>query len=100
MCKCKVGLGETGYTALTLRGIPQGGGNILQGGGPSDTTFWFGDVVPFGGKGEECRRGTHRVPQTYHGEASKVDRRWHVGDSWVVSSVGSGGNAVGKDIYR
>ena len=39
--------GDTGDTALTGRGMPQGGGNFLQGGGTSNTTVWFGDVGTF-----------------------------------------------------
>ena len=39
----KVDMGETGDTALTGRGRPQCGGNILQGGGPSYITVWFRD---------------------------------------------------------
>ena len=49
---CKVGLGETGDTAPTGRGRPQGGGNVLQGGGSSDTPVWVGDVGPFCSNGE------------------------------------------------
>ena len=97
---CKVGLRETGDTALTGRGIPQGGGNVLQGSGSSDTTVWFGDVGPFGSNGEEGRRDTHRVPQTYHWEASVEVRRRDVGYARGGSIVGIRGNAVGDDLYR
>ena len=76
----KVGLGETGDTALTVRGRPQGGGNVLQGGGPINTTVWFGDVGNFGRNGEEGIRVTHRFPKIDLGEASAVDRRRDVGN--------------------
>ena len=42
----KLGLGETGDTNLTVKVRPQGGGNVLQGGGPSNITVWFVDVGP------------------------------------------------------
>ena len=78
----KVGLGETGETALTGRGRPQGGGNVLQSGGSSNITVWLGDVGPYGGNGEEGRRVTHRLPQIDHGEASALDGRGDMGDYW------------------
>ena len=95
----KVGLGETGYTAPTRNGRPQGGGNVLKGGGPSNTTVWFGNVGPFGGNVEEGRRVTRRVPQTDHGEVTVVDRIRHVGDDRGGSIAGSGENTVGDDLY-
>ena len=54
----KLGLGETGDTALTVRVRPQGGGNVLQRGGPSNITVWFLDVGTFGNNIKEGRR-TH-----------------------------------------
>ena len=75
----KVSLGETGDTAPTGRVRTQGGGNVLQGGGTRDISVWFGDLGPFGRNGEECRRGTHGIPQTDHGEASESDSRRDVG---------------------
>ena len=54
----------------------------------------------FGGNGEECIRGTHRLHQKNHGEASAADRRRDVGDARGRSSVGRGRNAVGDDLYR
>ena len=68
-------MGETGDTDTAVRVRPQGGGNVLQGGGTIDTTVWFGDVGIFGGNGEEGGRGTHRVPQIDHREASAAVRR-------------------------
>ena len=47
----KVVMGETGGTALTGRGRTKGVGNVVQGGGSSDTTVWFGDVGTFGSNG-------------------------------------------------
>ena len=44
-------MGETGGTALTGRGRTKGVGNVVQGGGSSDTTVWFGDVGTFGSNG-------------------------------------------------
>ena len=55
----KVGLGETGDTALTGGGRSQGVGNFLQGGGAGNSTVWVGDVVPFDSNGEEGGRDTH-----------------------------------------
>ena len=55
---------------------------------------------PFGGNGEEGRRVTYRVPQTYHGEASVGDRRRDVGDACGGSSARSVRNAVDDDLYR
>ena len=42
----------------------------------------------FGENGEESRRGTHRFPQTDHGEESTSDRRRDMGYAWVESSAG------------
>ena len=56
---CKVVMRETGENATTGRGITQGGGNVLQGGGAGDPTVRFIDMGPFGGHGEECGRDTH-----------------------------------------
>ena len=72
-------------------GKPQGGGNVLQGGGPNDTTVWFVDVGPFEGNGEDGRRGTHRFPWVDHREAIAEDRRRDVVDVWGGSSAVSGG---------
>ena len=74
--------------------------NVLQGGGPSNTTVWFVHVGNFCGNGEGGRRGKHKLPQTDHGEASAADRRRDVGDARGGSSAGSGGNAVGDYPYR
>ena len=41
-------MGDTGETAPTERGRPQGGDNVLQGGGSGDTTVWVGDAGTFG----------------------------------------------------
>ena len=96
----KVGMGDTGETDLTGRGRPQGGGNVLQGGGSSNNTVCIGDVGIFGSNVEEGRRDTYMVPQTYHGEASAAVRRQEVGDIWGGSSVGSSGNTFTDDLYR
>ena len=96
----KVGLGETGDTDLTVRGIPQGDGNFLQGSGPSDTNVWFGDVSTFGINVYEGRSNTHRVTQTDHGEASAVVSRRDMGYDRGRSIVGGGGNSAGNDLYR
>ena len=96
----KVGLGETGETAPTGRVRPQGGRNVLMGGGTSNTTVWFVYVGPFGVNGEEDRRGKHRVTQTDPGEVSVADTRRGVGDARGGISAGSSGNAVGDDLYR
>ena len=37
----KVGVVETGDTALTGRGRTQDGGNVLQGSDPRNITVWF-----------------------------------------------------------
>ena len=96
----KVGLGDTGGTAPTVRGRTQGGGNILQVGGLSNITVWFGDVGPFGNNGEEGRIGTHRLPQTDHVEVSAANSRWDVGDAQGRSITGSGRNCWEKSINR
>ena len=56
---------------------------MLQGGCPSDTTVWFGDLGPFDRNGEEGRKGIYRVPQKYHREVIVADRRQDVGDAQV-----------------
>ena len=48
----KVGLGETGDTSLTVRGITQGVAKFLQGGGEGNSIVWVGDVGPFVVNGE------------------------------------------------
>ena len=63
----KVGLGETGDTALTGKGRPHGGNNFLQGGGSRNPTVWVIDVGPFGVNGEKVRGDTHGFPATDHG---------------------------------
>ena len=83
----KVGIVETGENALMGRGRTQGGGNVLQGGDPIEITIWFGDVGNFGRNGEEGRRGTHGLPQKYHGEAIVVDSRRDMGDTRGGSST-------------
>ena len=93
-------MGDNGYTAPTGRGRPQVVGNVLQVVGPINITVWFGDVGTFGGNGEEGRKGTYRLPQADHREASAEDSRWDVGDSQGGSSTGSGRNEVGDDLYR
>ena len=65
----KVGLGEAGDTTKTRRGKHQGVRNVLQGGGTSNITLWFGVLGPFGGNVEEGRRSTHIFSQADHGEA-------------------------------
>ena len=85
---------------MTRRGITQGGGNVLQGDGSSDTTVWFGDVGPFVSNGDEGRREAHRVPHTDHGEASAAVRRQGVGDDRGRRSAVGSGNAVGDELYR
>ena len=96
----KVGLGETGDTAPTGRGIPQSGGNVLQGDVTSNITVWFGDVGHFGVNGEKGRVGTYGILQTYHGDAIMEDSRRDVGDARGRSSAGNGGNTVSDDIYK
>ena len=54
----------------------------------------------FGGNGEECIRGTHRLHQKNHGEASAADRIWDVGDVWDRISARSVRNAVVNNLYR
>ena len=96
----KVGLGDSRDTALTGRGIPQGGSNVLQGGGPGNTDVWFRDVGTFGGNGEESRRAAHRFTHTYHREVSAEDRRRYVGEAQDPSSAGRGRNSVNNDLYK
>ena len=96
----KLGLGETGDTDLTVKVRPQGGGNVLQGGGPSNITVWFVDVGPFGNNIKEGRRVTHWLPLIDHGEARAADSRRDMGDARGGSSAESVSNAVGNDIYR
>ena len=86
----KVGLGETGDTALRGRGRTQGGGNVLQGSDLSNITVWFKDVGPFNRNREKGRRGMHGLPQKYHEEAIAADYRQDVGDARERSSAGSG----------
>ena len=45
-------MGETRDTTTMGRGRTKGGGNVLQGGVPSDSTVWFVDVGPFSNNGE------------------------------------------------
>ena len=40
-------MGETRDTTTMGRGRTKGGGNVLQGGVPSDITVWFGDMGTF-----------------------------------------------------
>ena len=95
----KVGLGEAGDTATTRRVGPQGVENVLQGGGTSEITVWFGDLGPFGGNGEKGRRSTHDFSQTNHGEVSAADSRRDIGDALGRSSAGSGRNTAVNELY-
>ena len=63
----KVSLEETGDTDMMGRGRPQGGGNVLQCSGSSDTNVWVGDVGPFGSNVEDGGRYTHWDPYTDRG---------------------------------
>ena len=94
----KVGLGETGDTALTGRGRTQCVRNFLQGGGAGNSNVWVGDVDTFGGNGEECGRDTHRFPLTYHGEAIMAVKRRDVGDALIRRRTGGSWNAVGTQL--
>ena len=60
-------MGETGDTSPMGMGRPQGGRNVLQGGGAGDIIVWFGDMDPFGGNVEEGGRDAHWVPSADHG---------------------------------
>ena len=73
--------------------------NFLQGGGTNNNNLWFVDVGPFGGNVEEGRRGTHRLTQKDHGEASVADRIQDVGYAWGGISAGSDRNAVIDYLY-
>ena len=93
-------MGETGDTALAGMGRPQGGENVLQGGGVVNPIVWVRDVGPFGGNAEEGGRDSHWVPLTYNGEASVAVRRQDMGYAWGGNNVGGSGNAVGDDLHR
>ena len=96
----KVVLGDTGDTDPTGRGITQGAGNVLQGGGAGDPTVRVGDLGPFGGNGEEDGRDSNWIPSTDHGEVSAAVRRRDMGDARGGRSTGGSGNAVGDDLHR
>ena len=70
-----VGLGETGYTALTGGGRTQDVGKFLQSVGAGNSIVLVEDVGHFGVNNEEGRWDTHGVPATDHGEDSKAIRR-------------------------
>ena len=72
----------------------------MKGGGPSNITVWFRNFGHLRSNGEEGRSNTHRLPQIDHGKASAADRRRDVGDARGGDSEGSGGDAVGDDLYR
>ena len=55
---------------------------------------------PFGGNGEEGKRGTHMIPHTDNEEAREVGRRRDIGDSRGGSSVRSSRNTVRDDLNR
>ena len=84
------GLGEVGEVDKKGIGIPQSGGNILQGGDTGGTTLWIGDLGNFGGDGEDGGGDSHRVSKAYHGEAGAGERIWDVGDSQGGSIVRNG----------
>ena len=96
----KVGLGETGDTALSRGSRTQGVGNFIQDGGAGDSTVWVGDVGPFGDIGEEGGRDTHWVPSADHGEASEAVKRWDMGDAWGGRRTAGSGNSVREDLHR
>ena len=96
----KVGLGETGDTALTGRGRTQGVGNVLHGGGAGNPNVRVGDVGPFGGNRKEGGRDTHWVPSEYHEEVSAAGRIRDVGDARGGRSTVGIRNAVGDDLHR
>ena len=77
----KVGLGETGGTVLTRGERTQCVVNFLQGSGAGYYTVWVIDMGPFDDNGEEGGRDTHWVPFSYHGSASKADKRRDMGDA-------------------
>ena len=96
----KVGLGETGGTTLKVRGRPQGGRNVLQGGGSSGPTVWIEHVGNFGSNVEEGGRDAHRVPHKYLREESLVGRIQYVGHTRFGRSARGSGNKVGNDLHR
>ena len=95
----KVGHGEIGDTTPLGRVRPQGGGNVLQGGGAGSTIVWVGYVGPFGGNGEEGGRDAYWVPSTYHWETDAGVRRPDVGDARGGRSAGGIRNAVSDDLH-
>ena len=96
----KVGLGETGDTALTGGDRTQGVGNFLQGSGAGNSIVWVGDVCPFGINGKEGRGDTKKVSATDHGEESKVISRWDMGDARGGKCTRGSRNPVGEDLHR
>ena len=96
----KVTLADNEDTSPTGKGRPQGGRNVLQGGGSINNNVWFRDVGPFGSHGEEGRRNTHIVPQTDQGEARSAVSIWDVRDARGGRSTGSSGNSVENDLYK
>ena len=59
-----------------------------------------GGMGTFGRNGSEGRSNTHVLSATYHGETSTAASRLGTGDTWVISSAGSGSNAVINDLHR
>ena len=85
---------------LFYRGITQGVGNFLLGGGAGNFIVWVGDAGTFGFNGKEVRGDTHGVPATDHREANKAIRRQEMGDAGGARRKRGRGNPVGEDLHR
>ena len=78
----------------------QGGGNVLKGGETGGTNFWIGDLVTFGGNGEEGRGTTYGLSEAYRGESSATEGGHDMGDAQGGSGAGSGRTSVVNDLHR
>ena len=67
---------------LTERGISQGVGKFIQGGGAGDSTVWVRNIGPFGVNGKYDLVDAHGVLVNDHREDSEAIRRWDMVEAW------------------
>ena len=91
-----MGVGED---TKKVRGKPQSGGNILQGGHTGGTHLWLGDLVNFSGDGGDYGGDTHRVYEADHEEGGAAEGRRDVGEYQGGSSSGSCRNLFENDLH-
>ena len=89
----------TGKDAETIRGGHLVCGNVLQGGGTSDSIFWLRVVGPFSSNGKYDIRDAHRVTTIDHMEVSASESIRDVADTGGGGSSGDSRDSVRGHVH-